>query len=427
MAVQRAMNESARDLDEAVLAPMGGGGDRLRIAICTDTFVPQLNGVARTLFRLCEALRDRGCAVRVFAPSDPSAPSLPNVRRYASVPFWGYPELRLALPGVSAMRKALTNWRANLVHAATPFGVGYAGRAAARLLGIPFVTSYHTSLAAYARFYGLGALSRPGWHYLRWFHNGGARTFVPTRAIRDELAERGFERLAIWGRGVDAANFHPRWRSVELRRELGASEDTVLVGYVGRLAIEKGVDTLVDAMRLVRSAAPSVRFALAGDGPAADRCRARAPHDVTFLGRIEGARLSAFYASCDVLVFPSHTDTFGNVLLEAMASRLAIIAADTPATREVLDGNAGVTFPPDDAPVLAARILALASTPLQRHALAQSALAAARRRSWDDVFDELLAAYESVRDSHRASEWSEKARRRGKASRFAQPAPIPSD
>ena len=401
VAVQRVVSESAHGLDESAPAPVSG--DRLRIAICTDTFVPQLNGVARTLFRLSEALRDRGCAVRVFAPSDPSAPSLPNVRRYASVPFWGYLELRLALPGVSAMRKAFTSWRANLVHAATPFGVGYASRAAARSLGTPFVTSYHTSLAAYARFYGLGALSGPGWQYLRWFHNSGARTFVPTRAIRDELAERGFERLAIWGRGVDAASFHPRWRSEELRRALGASEDTVLVGYVGRLAIEKGVDVLVDAMHLVHPVMPSVRFALAGDGPAAERSRARAPNDVAFFGRIEGARLSAFYASCDVLVFPSHTDTFGNVLLEAMASGLAIVAADTPASREVLgDGNAGLTFPPEDAPILAARILALASAPHRRRALAQSALAAARRRCWDDVFDALHSAYQSVRATHRA-------------------------
>ena len=184
-----------------------------RVAIFTDTFTPDMNGVSRTLARLDKALTQRGSEVRVFAPRTADVTPNVRVRRFASIPFWAYRQLRLAWPSRPRVRRELAAWRPSLTHAATPFGVGLAGRAAARRLGVPFVTSYHTSLSEYARFYRLGVISGPGWSFLRWFHNGGRRTFVPTRAIADDLARRGFERLAIWSRGVDTQRFNPRWRS----------------------------------------------------------------------------------------------------------------------------------------------------------------------------------------------------------------------
>lgn len=370
------------------------GSEPARLALFTDTYVPQSNGVARTLFRLTSALRDRGIDVRVYTTSDPHAFSLPNVRRLPSVPFWAYPELRLAMPTASSLRRDVEHWRPDVVHVATPFGVGRAGRAIASLLSLPLVTSYHTSLAAYAPLYGLGALSEPGWQYLRRFHNAGAVTLVPTMAIASDLSERGFQRLEIWRRGVDLSVFSPGYRSVTLRRQLRADENTTLIGYVGRLAREKRVDVLLDAIRIASPQLDDASFAIVGDGPAGKGYRASAPRAVKFLGRLEGSALSAFYASCDVLVFPSDTDTFGNVLLEAMASGLAIIAADTPVTREVLaEGEAGMFYPAQDSAALAAQIIALASAPSLRRHLARIAFAAASRCSWDGVFDSLLASY----------------------------------
>lgn len=395
--------------------------DGIRLALFTDTALPQLNGVSRTLARLVDTVRERGGAVRVFTTTDPNATPAEAVRRYASIPFWAYPQLRLAWPRASSVREELDDWKPTLIHAATPFGVGVAARQAARALSIPFVTSYHTSFSAYADFYRLGALAGLGWRFIRWFHNGGLRTYCPTHAIERELGARGFTNTAVWGRGVDAKRFNPSWRSQELRSALGADGDTVFVVYVGRLAAEKGLDTALDAMQRVRAAAGArVAFAFAGDGPYAAHCRQYEGDGCSFVGRLEGEALSEFFASGDVFIFPSATDTFGNVLLEAMASGLPIVAADSPPTREVMGGViaasvdaerrytggdiegtgelTGILVPAGNGEVMAQAILSLANDPRRRHELAEVALRESRRRSWDAVFDRLFEDYRRVTD-----------------------------
>lgn len=375
--------------------------DGLRLAIFTDTALPQMNGVSRTLDRLSRAVMARGGAVRLFTTTDPEATADDAAVRYRSHPFWAYPQLRLALPGSAAAAAELEAWGATLVHAATPFGVGLAGRRAAAALGLPFVTSYHTSLSAYARFYRLGALAEPGWAFLRWFHNSGARTYCPTRSIEEELVEHGFRNTSIWSRGVDTERFAPRWRSRAMRERLGAGEDQLVVAYVGRLAAEKGLDVALDAMRRLEQEQPGrFRFALAGDGPYAARCRALAPAGSVFLGQLVGDELSAFYASGDIFVFPSTTDTFGNVLLEAMASGLAVVGADVGPTREVLGDDGGVTFQAGDGAALAATLASLAADPTRRRAIAEGGLANARGRAWPRIFDSLIADYRQVIAEH---------------------------
>ena len=370
--------------------------DGLRLAIFSDTALPQMNGVSRTLDRLAQAVRARGGAVRLFTTTDPdAAPDETDVVRFPSRPFWAYPQLRLALPAVALTSDELRRWRATLVHAATPFGLGLAGRGAAIDLGLPFVTSYHTSLSAYARFYRLGALAEPGWAFLRWFHNSGLRTYCPTRAVQDELHEHGFRNTAIWSRGVDTTRFHPQWRSAAMRERMGAGDDTLVVAYVGRLAAEKGLEVALDGMQRAQAALPAgrVRCVFAGDGPYAEHCRAHAPEGARFFGQLTGDELSAFYASADVFVFPSTTDTFGNVLLEAMASGLVVVGADVGPTREVLGADGGVCVPAGDGAALAGEIVRLATEPRRRAAIATAALANARGRSWDRIFDALVSDY----------------------------------
>jgi phosphatidylinositol alpha 1,6-mannosyltransferase len=368
----------------------------LRLALFSDTFLPQLNGVTRTLDRLVKAVRERGGETLTWTTTDPGATADPAVRRLASVPFWAYPTLRLAAPRTSRVARELHAFAPTLVHVATPFGVGLSGRAAARRLGIPMVSSYHTSFSAYARFYRLGLLSGPGWRYLRWFHNAGLRTYCPTRAVQRELRAYGLKRTRLWARGVDPRGFHPAYRSQELRRQrLGADAGTIVVVYVGRLAQEKGLDVALEAMAIAGRRSPRrLVFAFAGDGPYATVCRAKAPPDSVFLGRIEGDTLSAFYASGDLFVFPSTTDTFGNVLLEAMASRLPIVAADAPPSRELLgEGHYGKLVPPGDPSALAQALLDLAADPAQRERLAARGLEEAARYSWEMIFDALVADY----------------------------------
>lgn len=373
----------------------------LRLALFTDTFAPQMNGVARTLNRLVSTVRERGGSVRIFTCTDPQVKVIDaDVRRYPSIAVPVYPELRLSIPSMRQVERDLRDFAPTLIHAATPFGVGLAGRRAARTTGIPFVTSYHTSFSAYASFYHLGWLARSGWEFLKWFHNSGQRTYCPTRTVQRELAERGFENLFVWSRGVSAERFSPANRSRAMRMRMGGADDAVIVAYVGRIAKEKGIDHLLAAANELADVA-SIKFAFAGDGPHLEQCRSIAPPSVTFLGRLEGEELAAFYASADVFVFPSVTDTFGNVLLEAMASGLPIVAADTPTTREVV-GDAACYYPGSSARGLVEPLLSLTSERwLGRH-LAGIGLARSRQFRWDAVFDSLIADYESVQRPTRA-------------------------
>lgn len=369
----------------------------LRVALFTDSYPPQLNGVALLLQRLVAAIRAREGAVRVFTTTDPAAPPEPDILRWPSVAFWAYPEHRLALPMPGRVRRELRAWGPTLIHAASPFGVGLAGRQAAHALGVPFVASYHTNWSAYSGYYGLGALRNIAWPYLRWFHNGGLRTYCPTHSTEAEVQAHGIHHTAIWSRGVDAERFNPRHRSAALRAELGVGDAAVLAVCVGRLGVEKGLDVALTGLHEVQARARTrVVCAIAGDGPHADAYRQQAPPGTHFLGRLSGSALSELYASGDVFLFPSTTDTFGNVLLEAMASGVPVVGADVGPTTELLTAGGGVTFPQGNAHAFAAQVIALADDPVRRHALAEAALAFARRCTWDRVFDDLIADYTRV-------------------------------
>lgn len=367
----------------------------LRVAIFSDTFAPQMNGVARTLGRLRAELERRGHAALVFAPSDPRGPSSDAIT-WPSVAFWAYPELRLSWPSRDAVRGGLAAWAPNLVHVATPFGIGLAGARAARELGVPLVTSYHTSLSEYARFYGLGAFAAPGWGYLRWFHNRGRRTYVPTAAICNELAARKFQRLRVWPRGVDPDAFNPRFRSDELRRSWIADDDTIVIAYIGRIAKEKSVALAIEAASRVMKRERNVAFVVIGDGPFDSEARAMAPARTIFTGRLAGRELATAYASADIQLFPSVTDTFGNVILEGMASGLAVIAADVPQSREVCGVGNAELFAPQRIDDLTRVLELLVGNRFARETLRTRALSRAHACGWKTVFDDLFADYGAI-------------------------------
>jgi len=274
----------------------------------------------------------------------------------------------------------------------------------ARLLDVPFVSSYHTSFTAYAAHYGMGLLARPGWAYLRWFHNGGHRTYCPTAAIVQEVEAQGFERCTVWTRGVDGHRFAPRYRSAAFRTAIGAHDGTLVAAYVGRLAAEKQVDVALEAVRLAATARPgAVRLLVVGDGPCGVSARSRAPEGSTFTGRLEGAALSEAYASADVLLFPSTTDTFGNVMLEAMASGTPVIGADVAPTREVLLPDRGWVAPPGDATTVASLLTRLIDDRTPLHQRREAGLAHAAACTWEAVWDRLFADYLTVQASSPAA------------------------
>jgi glycosyltransferase involved in cell wall biosynthesis len=353
--------------------------------------------VARTLERLVRAIEAHGGAVHVFTAADPAATPEPGVTRFASRAFWAYPQLRLAWPGADETRNALAAFKPTLVHLATEFGMGLAGRKAAQALGVPIVSSYHTNFTAYAKHYRLGALAGPGWKYLRWFHSAAKGTFCPTQAVVDDLAAHGFTRCAVWSRGVDSQRFSPRHRKAIWRARAGAWDDTLLVTYVGRLAAEKGLDVALEAVRLAAEQRPSqIRMLVVGDGPGEADARAMAADCVHFTGRLEGAPLQEAYAAGDVFIFPSTTDTFGNVMLEAMASGLPVLGADVGPTREVLGQGGGWLVPPGRAAAFAALLVRLVDDRELLRRAREEALVAAATRDWDAVWARLFSAYRAI-------------------------------
>lgn len=375
----------------------------LRLAIFSDTYGPQVNGVARTLERLVHAVEARGGAVRVETVEDPEAAAAARERRWPSSPFWAYPQLRIAAPTKGAVLEGLREFRPTLVHCATPFGIGLAGRRAARALGVPLVTSYHTSFSEYLRHYRLSALDAVAWPFLRWFHNSGERTFAPSKVVAAELGAREFSNVRVWGRGVDPLRFHPRFRSHAMREAMGAGERDLVVAYVGRLAPEKGIHVALEGLQHVAAASgKSLRIAIAGDGPDEARCRAMAPPGTWFAGALRGETLSQFYASADLFVFPSTTETFGNVVLEAMASGVPVIAPDVGATLELANAETAALFRGGDAGSLAQAVQRLLSDAPRRAQLRAAGLDVAAGRSWDAVWDALFAEYLLVLGRHAA-------------------------
>jgi phosphatidylinositol alpha 1,6-mannosyltransferase len=368
----------------------------MRIAIVTESFPPDVNGVANSVVRVAEHLVARGHAPLVVAPQPaPSARALTDalpypVVRVASLPTPGYAGFRLGLPGrrIAAVLRA---HGADAVHLASPFVLGAWGAAAARRLDLPTVAVYQTDVAAYARAYGVGWGGDGAWRRLRRIHNAAARTLAPSTAAATALLGHGIERVWLWRRGVDAVRFDPAHRSPALRRAL-APNGEVLVGYVGRLAAEKRVDLLAEACRL-----PGVRVVVVGDGPARESVRRALPGAV-FLGERSGAQLGRVYASLDVFVHTGPHETFCQTVQEAMASGLPVVA---PAAGGPLDlvahGGTGYLVPPGDAGAVADAVAALAGDPARRAAFGAAGRAAVAPRSWAAVGDELIGHYAAVR------------------------------
>ncbi|MCL7745059.1 glycosyltransferase family 1 protein [Guyparkeria hydrothermalis] len=319
------------------------------IRLVTETYLPDINGVATTLGCLVEALRQRGHRVSVTCPRSRARRDLGDGGEVPGLALPFYPEVRFGLP---RRRAFLAEWREDrpdVVHIATEGPLGASALAAARALGLPVTTSLHTNFHAYARAYRLGWLATPVMRYLRRFHNRSAGTFIPTDKQAGELAANGFERLVVLGRGVDTDRFSPARRDAGLRASWGADEHTPVLLHVGRLAAEKNLDLLIEAMDLARSVSPTTRLVIVGDGPERARLERHLPGAV-FAGALRGEALARHYASADAFLFPSLTETFGIVVLEAMASGLDCLCFDYAAGRMLIEPGVNGLLAPIDAP-----------------------------------------------------------------------------
>lgn len=376
----------------------------MRIAYVTETYPPELNGVSLTVERTVRYLRGRNHGVDLIRPRQRHEATLDGVDEWRSagcaIPM--YPDLRFGLARPGQLRERFLRTRPELVHLATPGPLAWAALAAARSLAIPASSDFRTNFHHYSRHYGLGLLSRPVLAGLAYFHNLTRRTFVPTRATRRELAAAGFQNLSVVGRGVDAERFNPTARSDELRRQWQAGDGPVAL-YVGRIAAEKNVELAMRAFGAVKRAQPSARFIVVGDGPARTRLEARFP-EARFVGTKSGDELAEHYASADLFLFPSLSDTFGNVVLESLSSGLPVVAFDCAAASEhVVDRQSGrLVVPGDERGFMAAACeLAgrLARSPEARHELRDACVEAARLASWDDVLARFEAHLASTLDA----------------------------
>ncbi|MQY14908.1 GDP-mannose-dependent alpha-mannosyltransferase [Streptomyces sp. RB5] len=365
----------------------------MRIAVVTESFPPDINGVAHCAQQTVRHLVRRGHDVLVVAPAAPQGasegpPPPCRVVRLPAVSLPGYPQVRLALPS-RRLAAELSAHRAELVHLASPFVLGARGAAVATRLGIPSVAVYQTDLGSYARTY-MGAGEALAWRRIRTVHTAAAVTLAPSSAAMALLAGHGVPRVRMWPRGVDSHRFHPARRDEELRRGLAGGAGT-LVGYVGRLAPEKHVELMSLAARL-----PDVRVVVAGDGPSAPALRESVP-GARFLGMRTGDELARIYASLDMFVHTGPFETFCQTVQEAMASGVPVIA---PAAGGPLDlvahERTGLLVPPMDAGAVRDAVQRLTDAPELRAEFGRAGRAAVAARTWEAVGDQLIGCYEEV-------------------------------
>ncbi len=365
----------------------------MKLALVTETYPPEVNGVAMTLQRLVRGLAARGHEVTVIRPRlpgalarDPADPAGLEHVLVPSLPLPFYSELRLGLPLYLRLKKLWKARRPEVVHIATEGGLGGAALLAARKLGLPISTSFHTNFQQYTQQYMFRAMHDIALGYLRGFHNRAACTLVPTDQAKAELEAQRFQRVGVLSRGVDGKLFHPARRNEELRRSWGVAPDEPVFLYVGRLAVEKNIDLAVAAFLRAQAVEPRAHFVLVGDGPARGGLEKRYPQ-FHFAGMRRGEDLAAHYASGDAFLFPSTTETFGNVVTEAMASGLAVLCYDYAAGRQHLRSwTNGVLAPFGDGERFGAAAVELMRRRAEWPALRAAARATAEGITWERIF-----------------------------------------
>ncbi len=373
----------------------------LRLAVVTETYTPDVNGVAMTIARVVEGLRARNHSIQLIRPRrdratpqaspDDADPGFHEVL-LRGLPIPRYPHLTMGLPSKKALVELWSRQRPDLVHIVTEGPLGWSALQAARRLKLPVTSDFRTNFHTYMRHYGVGWLRRPIFSYLRKLHNQTLCTFVPTEALKQSLLACGFLNLKVVARGVDTRLFDPARRSEALRAEWGAGPDTLVVLHVGRLAAEKNLATVVRAFEAIRRQRPDSLLVFVGDGPARRETEARCP-DARFAGMVTGEPLATHYASADFFLFPSTTETFGNVTTEAMASGLPVLAYDYAAAAEYLrDGQNGLLVPFGQDDAFVARAAAAVSGADELREMGRAARYTAQGLQWEQIVAQIEQA-----------------------------------
>jgi glycosyltransferase involved in cell wall biosynthesis len=362
----------------------------LRIAVVTETWPPEVNGVAMTLSKLIHHLGQRQHTIQLVRPRQDKTDEGINQDGWSELllrglPIPKYPELKLGLPSKKALIKAWSTRRPDLVHIATEGPLSWSALQAAHVLRLPVTSDFRTNFHSYCQHYGIGWLSKPIVAYLRKFHNRTAFTMVPTQAMRHQLDTLGFKNLKVVARGVDTQLFHPDRRNTTMRHAWGATPETMVLLSVGRLAAEKNLELTIQTYQAIKAAGRPVKMVFAGDGPMRAVTQAKCA-DAIFTGMCSHDELAMLYASADLLLFPSLTETFGNVTLEALASGTPVLAFDCAAASDFIhDSKNGWLVSGDDSCAYIERALDItqeASTLTQTRTFARMSV---EHHGWDAI------------------------------------------
>jgi glycosyltransferase involved in cell wall biosynthesis len=367
----------------------------LNLVLVTETYAPEINGVSMTLGRLVDGLAARGHRITIVRPRQRHESTRYSVTqrlacrqvRLPGVPIPGYPQLRLGLPAARRLGKLWALNRPDLVHVATEGPLGASAITTARRMGIPVTSSFHTNFDQYTRDYRIGWFKPVVAAWLRHIHNRTLRTFAPTRDLCARLETEGYRNVRLLSRGVDTTLFNPARRDDALRAAWGVEPDGLAVIHVGRLAAEKNYPLLFRAFDAIKAVQPKARLVIVGDGPLLSACQRERP-DAVFTGFYTGASLARYYASGDIYLHTSVTETFGNVVTEALGSGLAVVAFDYAAAHEFIRSEEnGLLVPLTDPSAFLTHATRLARDPGLRARLSAAGPATARGLSWDAIVD----------------------------------------
>jgi glycosyltransferase involved in cell wall biosynthesis len=368
-----------------------------------------------TMGRMVEGLLAKNHRIQLIRPRQtrddhPVEDHTLQVKLLRGLPIPGYPGLRIGTPATGNLIKLWQGDRPNIVHLVTEGPLGWSALRAAARLDIPTCADFHTNFHSYSAHYGFGLLRSAVANYLKRFHNRALCTMVPTEEMRADLASTGYRNLRVVARGVDTILFHPGKRSHELRTAWGVGQDNAAVVHVGRLAPEKNLSLVFSAFEAMRARHAHARLVLVGDGPMRKYYQRQYSEHV-FVGMRRGEDLAAHYASADIFLFPSLTETYGNVTMEAMASGLAVVAFNYAAARQhILDGANGLLVPPTNDRAFIERGCALIDDPAMIADLGHHARKTAEGLAWDEVVEALINAYQDVIAQH--AEISSRGRRK---------------
>lgn len=367
----------------------------MKVAIFSDTFIPEVNGVASATARLATYLEENHIPTLVVAPNPGTAHKQGhNVVGVSGFSFPLYPECKVSLPRYNTVGKGVAGFAPDLIHLVTPFTIGLCGLKLARATGVVPVATFHTDYPRYLDYYRLGMFKGMAWQYLKWFHNQCGINFCPSVETGQTLELKGISNIKVCGNGVDTELFNPSRFSPEVRNSC-VPEGKIAFLYVGRLAAEKNLEILLDAFARVSARYPWAHLVITGDGPLLAKLKHKAPAGVTFTGYLSGITLAQVYASSDIFVFPSTTETFGLVILEAMASGLPVIAANAGGIKDNLAHNFnGLACRPLDPVDLAAAMELMLTDSTLRFRLAEKARPYALQKSWQKVFESMVDNYE---------------------------------